>query len=174
VRSPLLLLVTATLVALAFAACGDPVHDREVAALGPEASGVSPGPEHRPGQPCLVCHGGEGPGGQTFAFAGTVYRIPVDTTPFSGATVKLTDVNKSQATATTNSAGNFYVMASDYSPTYPVNVEVDVGTYSASMSTHVGRDGSCASCHFDPAGSTTHGHVYMAATAGDVPDAGAQ
>jgi len=36
----------------ATAACQDAVHDDEVSALGPEAPGVSPGPDHRPGQPC--------------------------------------------------------------------------------------------------------------------------
>src|SRR5207249_3431097 len=37
-------------------ACGDPVHDDAVAALGPEAPGVRPGPTPRPGQPGLTCH----------------------------------------------------------------------------------------------------------------------
>ena len=54
--------------------CYDPVHDQEVAALGGEAPGVSPGPTHRPGQPCNVCHGGVGPANLRFSVAGTVYQ----------------------------------------------------------------------------------------------------
>ena len=55
----------------------DPVHDEQVAALGPEPAGESPGPLHRPGQPCLVCHGGLGPAHQSFSVAGTVFAIVV-------------------------------------------------------------------------------------------------
>jgi hypothetical protein len=164
------LLFTALALALAAAsACGDPVHDNEVAALGSEAPGVSPGPDHRPGQPCLVCHGGEGPASEQFSFGGTVYEIAGPTVGYGGATVKLTDVNKVEATATTNSVGNFYVLASDYAPTYPVDVELDQGSYRNPMFTHIGRNGSCAWCHYDPAGPATPGHVAMAADLADLP-----
>src|SRR5690348_913971 len=54
--------------------CSDPVHSDEVAALGPEADGVRPGPLHRAGQPCMTCHGGSGPAGAVFAVAGTVFK----------------------------------------------------------------------------------------------------
>ena len=31
---------------------------------------------HRPGQPCLTCHGGKGPGHVEFSIAGTLYKYP--------------------------------------------------------------------------------------------------
>ncbi len=114
--------VLATLAALD-AGCADPVHDAEVTALGPEAPGVSPGPTHRPGQPCLTCHGGEGPGGLTFVTAGTVYAYPYGVTPkqgVSGGVVHLVDANGSGFDATTNSVGNFYVTTDQWSPTFPL------------------------------------------------------
>ncbi len=166
-------LAFALLAASAVAGCQNPVHENEVAALGDEAPGVGPGPTHRPGQPCLVCHGGEGPGKTQFALAGTVYQIPIATVGMNGVTVKMTDVGKAVTTTTTNSAGNFYVASSDYSPTYPVDVELDDGTLTNPMLTHIGRDGSCASCHFDPAGATSHGHVYLVGELTDLPDGGA-
>jgi hypothetical protein len=167
-------LVTA-LACAAVGACGDPVHDNEVTALGPEAPGVSPGPEHRPGQPCLVCHGGEGPASAQFSFGGTVYQIPVAKVGYEGATVQITDVNKNVATATTNSVGNFYILASDFTPTYPVDVELEQGSsYNNPMLTHIGRNGSCAWCHFDPTGPSTPGHVYMADDLADLPGGSSQ
>ena len=38
------------------------------------------------------------------------------------------------------------------------------------MFTHIGRDGSCATCHSDPPGGDLVGHVYLAP--GDEPDGG--
>ena len=60
-------------------ATSNPVHDNEVAALGPEDPSVPPGPDHRPGQPCLVCHGGSGPASAQFAVGGTVYAAQIGT-----------------------------------------------------------------------------------------------
>jgi hypothetical protein len=119
-----------------------------------------------------VCHGGEGPGKTQFALAGTVYQVPTATIGMNGVTVKTTDVNKNVATSTTNSVGNFYILASAYSPTYPVDVELDLGDLQNQMLTHIGRDGACASCHFDPPGPTTPGHVYLVADVSDLPDGG--
>ena len=45
--------------------------------------GISPGPTHRAGQQCLVCHGGDGPG-PDFAFAGTIYATRNDSEPRRG------------------------------------------------------------------------------------------
>ena len=55
--------------------CNDATHDEEVAALGAEDPAVPPGPDHRPGQPCLTCHGGIGPAKQQFSIGGTVYAV---------------------------------------------------------------------------------------------------
>jgi hypothetical protein len=118
-----LLVIAIGLVALV--ACADPIHDAEVAALGPEAAGVSPGPMHRPGQPCLVCHGGEGPGNPTFVTAGTVYAsqyTPGTTVyaPLVGGSVHLVDTHDLGHDVATNSVGNFYVTTDQWDPTFPL------------------------------------------------------
>jgi hypothetical protein len=160
-------------VAIAVLACsGDPVHDNEVTALGAEPTG-SPGPEHRPGQPCLVCHGGSGPASTTYAAGGTVYKSQTGTpSPLSGGTVSFVDSTGATVTATTNGAGNFYVPQS-YAPTFPLHVAVSYGGLTSTMATHIGRDASCATCHYDPVGRGTPGHVYLVVDPGDFPEGGA-
>ncbi|MGO8997328.1 MAG: hypothetical protein ACLQVI_28770 [Polyangiaceae bacterium] len=161
----------------ALGACdGNPVHDNEVAALGPESPEVPQGPFHRPGQPCLVCHGGEGPASLQFAVAGTIYQAQTGTlVPQNGAVVDFVDTNDVPASAGTNTVGNFWVLESQWVPTFPVHVvSVTYGTGSdaaqVSMYTHIGQDGSCATCHSDPPGGDLVGHIYVAP--GAEPDGG--
>jgi hypothetical protein len=164
--------------------CGDPIHDVEVTALGPEAPGVSPGPNHRPGQPCLLCHGGLGPGNTTFVTAGTIYasEYAAGTTSYlgaSGADVHLIDATGSTHEALTNASGNFYVTSDMWNPVFPIGeYPIDSGMagnditvapggvampFPIPMKTSIGRGGeyaSCAYCHFDPPGPTSPGHIY--------------
>jgi hypothetical protein len=149
---------------LGAASCYDPVHDQEVAALGGEAPGVSPGPLHRPGQPCNVCHGGIGPASTRFSVAGTVFLYASGSAPAVGAQVQLEDVTGSAWHSTTNSAGNFYVLQSDWAPTYPMTVPALVsssGSTTQSMSTLDNREGSCAACHTMAPGTDSAGQVYL-------------
>jgi hypothetical protein len=139
--------LVAVLCALAGAGCDDPVHDAEIAALGPEAAGVPPGPLHRPGQPCLVCHDGEGPAELVFGTAGTVFQDATDPFPLVSGLVKLTDQNMNVTTLETNCAGNFFVEAVDWTPTMPVHVEVLYGSSNIDMLSHMGKETSCAQCH---------------------------
>jgi hypothetical protein len=170
------LLALGLVVAAFGSACSDPVHDGEVAALGPEPGG-SPGPTHRPGQPCNVCHGGLGPAGKQFSVAGTVFQAKLDPQPqgCNGVSVQLADKNMAMYTATTNSAGNFYVLQADWVPAWPTAVALDygMGTLQAAMTTHMGLDGSCASCHFGTPGPNTSGPVYLAIDPMDISTAGA-
>jgi hypothetical protein len=156
--------VRATL-AIAFvlvAAACDPVHDNAVNALGGEAPGVPPGPMHRPGQPCLLCHGGQGSDPPAFSMAGTVFAGSGATSPQVGAVVTLQDAAGTVATATTNAAGNFYLTPSQFSPKFPVHVtSVASGSASVTMHSHIGGNGSCAGCHADPSGPDSPGHVYF-------------
>ena len=140
-RLPSLLAFAAALLTLPDA-CANPVHDDAVTALGPEAPGVPPGPTHRPGQPCLTCHGGQGPAGVQFSIGGTAYenqRLPLSdgapapaSPPLVGATVELTDSSdlgdgsdgasspSATQTTTTNSVGNFFILESQWAPVFPI------------------------------------------------------
>ncbi len=160
--------------------CGDPVHDTRVDSLGSEQSGVSPGAMHRPGQPCLTCHGGDGPANTELGVAGTIFQnASPGSPPLQGATVTVFDATQladggAPHTITTNAAGNFFFRRSDWSPVYPLHdIAVSFpGVASPTvMHTNVGRDGSCASCHFDPRGSASRGHVYLVLDPADFPGA---
>jgi hypothetical protein len=160
-------------VLLALASCNsDPVHDGEVAALGGEAPGIPKGEYHRAGQPCLVCHGGLGPASKQFSIAGTVFGGPFsyttnDTLGVGGATVVFLDDNGASANSSTNCVGNFYLAADSSTgwpsfPAFPVKTEVVSPTGSViQMPSHIGRDGSCATCHQDPPSLSTLGHVWV-------------
>jgi hypothetical protein len=164
--------------AIALTAVGscDPVHDDAIAALGPEAAGVRRGPLHRPGQPCLLCHDGVIRDPQRFTVAGTVYQTPSERAASVGASVILIDANASQVQLVTNAAGNFYVAPREYDPTFPIQVTVTgPGGQTVRMQTliegngTVEPNGGCASCHFDPMGPNSPGHVCVKLDDGGTP-----
>jgi hypothetical protein len=156
------LLPAAVLAIAAFGGCVDATHDEQVAALGGEAPGVAPGPDHRPGQPCLVCHGSEGPAKSSFSVAGTVYAVFKQSAPANGAEVQIEDINGDVFQSPTNAVGNFYVLTSQWEPTYPIQMQVSYEAASNQMLTHVGREGSCAACHQSTPGPASPGPVYVA------------
>jgi hypothetical protein len=176
-RSAVLILCVAFGVAsfLTAASCIDATHDAQVQALGGEAPGVPPGPYHRPGQPCLLCHGEAGPASGLFSVAGTVYGTQGQTAPAVGANVILVDSQGRTVTARTNAVGNFYLTPSSYAPAFPMKVTVQQGMSMEPMLGIVGRDGSCGACHANPPGPTSTGPVYLnpaAPTATPTPEAG--
>ena len=150
-------------------ACGDPVKSAEQTALGPEDPSVPQGELHRPGQPCLVCH-------DDFAVAGTIYHDDL-TTPFAGATITLVDSqgNSPPSAPTTNSAGNFIIRKSDWTPVFPIGSYTDGNGNSvfgvtvtgtdpnnvAQMITQIGREGGCNACHTPQSGSNSVGPIYI-------------
>ncbi len=172
---PALACLAGVVLALAGAGCNNPVTDDEVALLGPEVAGVPPGPLHRPGQPCLVCHGGYGPAALVFGTAGTVYQDSTDPFPLVSGTVQLTDANNVVTLAETNCAGNFFLEAVDWVPTMPVHVQVAYGglhTQSTNacnssanacvqMLSHMGKETSCAQCHTGQSTYDSVGQVYL-------------
>ncbi|HEX4336577.1 MAG TPA: hypothetical protein VH062_11725 [Polyangiaceae bacterium] len=162
-RAHLVLVVS---VMATWACSSDPVRSHLVDSLGGEAPGVPKGPLHRPGQPCLACHGGDGPGAPDFSLAGTVYQDATSLHALPDARVHFIDQNGKTYDTATNCAGNFFVMSSDYRPAYPVWVKVFFGTVadqpvSQPMGSPIYREGSCAACHGDPAGTESVGHVYL-------------
>lgn len=152
------LLLVVPVAAVAAACDADPVHTAAVNILGPEVAGIPKGEYHRAGQPCVTCHGGEGPASTQFTIAGTVFYGPANSpnTPPIGVgnvTVTLEDDTTSQYPVTTDCVGNFFVKPGDWPghPQFPVIVTVSgspEGTFLApSMQSRIGRDGSCADCH---------------------------
>jgi hypothetical protein len=172
VRPLVLRTASAVLAALAMTCTLDPVQSEAVADLGGEAPGVPPGPLHRPGQPCLVCHDGS-TARPAMSVGGTVYGVLGSAAPLAGGSVELTAEDGSTFTATTNAAGNFYVEQTAWQPVYPLRVAVAFGELTSTMSTIIGRDGSCATCHVDPPSRISAGRVYLAPSAALLPDGGA-
>jgi hypothetical protein len=161
--------------ALLLLACGgaagvslgcDPAQDAIVQSLGPEAPGVPPGPTHRPGQPCLACHRDGGAGKPVFSIAGTIYREKAAPAAQGDVEVQLVDTAGTKLSARSNCAGNFYVTPAAFTPTFPVWVALRRGDNSIQMESPIPREGSCATCHRDPAGPDSAGPVYLT----DEPD----
>lgn len=132
---------------LAASACYDPVHADEVAALGPETPGIPEGPTHRAGQRCTTCHGEVGPGEPEFSISGTVYRLRGKPEPLVDGKVTVTDATGKTIELTTNSVGNFYIERRNFDPVYPLKTFVQGEGNFARMTTTIGRDPGCATCH---------------------------
>lgn len=168
------------------AGCGDPLKDGIIAELGEEQAGFAPSPEHRTGQPCLACHSEYGGAEPEMAVAGTLFAEPVDGEPLRAApgfTVRIIDSTGQIVNMPSNRCGNFYISAAEFQPAYPLRAEVwgpspadpTRLTQLQVMSTRIGRDGSCGSCHIHPASPETPGTVFIAqdtldAVGTEVPD----
>jgi hypothetical protein len=160
-------LISSALVAAGVAACApaalapvDPQHELAVAALGAEDPKIPPGPLHRAGQPCMLCHDVD-QAATTFNLAGTLYRDNVSTTPLTDADVLIVDAAGNRFTARSNCVGNFYVGVAAFEPVWPFWVTVRQGANDSAMGSPIHRERSCAACHFDPAGPRTAGQVYL-------------
>jgi hypothetical protein len=175
--APLSLLLGALAVSVVAPSCQDPVHDQEVAALGPENPQVPRGQYHRAGQPCTVCHGPEGPAQTQFSIAGTIFWEPFVQASgtnqgelgANNATVSLIDDLGATIQVSSNCVGNFWVTPAVYNPAFPVLAKIfaEGTTYSGDMFTQISRAGSCAECHSDPPSYNAVGHIYL--TTGPVP-----
>jgi hypothetical protein len=168
-------IVAALALPLTIASCGDPQHDDAVTALGPEDPSVPRGPLHRPGQPCLTCHGSLGPAQAQFSLGGTIYATRGSTVPAVGALVQTEDIAGRYWTVETNAVGNFFVAAEHFIPQYPIKLNLFTADMVAAqqMLTYSARQGSCAACHAANLGPYSPGPVYLAlAPAGGDSDAG--
>jgi hypothetical protein len=158
-------------VLLLCAACGDPVHDAAVAALGPEAPGVPHGPYHRPGQPCLTCHGGDGPADVEMSFAGTIYAYQSGDAPAAGATLRIVDAASQTYETTVNCVGNFWIPRGRFTPVFPATTATTSGNRSRIMLTEMHRADSCSDCHVSPASSRSPGQVWVLPASDPAPEA---
>lgn len=162
-------LVIVSLVMATFASCADPVLSDAIRAQGAETSGVAKGPLHRAGQPCGTCHQEGGTASNSpFTVSGTVFAQPLRQVGVEAAEVRMTDADGTTHIARTNCVGNFMVTADEWSPKFPILVEVGKGNVRRSMRSAIGRDASCAGCHAtelevsDPLQQV--GHIYLFAT----------
>ncbi len=169
--------VLAFIALLPAAGCVPPSLEEQAAdALGPEVS--EPGPRHRAGQPCLVCHSAAYPIGETlFAIAGTVYERVTDERGKDGIEVELRDAAGDTWTALSNGAGNFMFIVEPALdgqvddgdgvtriprlPRYPVRVAISEGARTKVMRNVIQREGACAKCHADPAGPASAGKIFL-------------
>jgi hypothetical protein len=168
----------AIVAAVTLAACESP-REREADALGPEPGPGEPGPRHRPGQPCLVCHSAEEPIGEiVFDVAGTVYEAEDDPiTPGRDVEVTVTDADGETFVAITNVAGNFAIIArADVGQPleigegiwqvpgtldFPIRVELRRGPYAEEMKSFAHRERSCNACHAGDPGAASAGRVFL-------------
>lgn len=130
----------------------DPVPQQIIDELGEEQG--TPSADHRPGQPCLVCHSKYGGAQPVFAVAGTAFTKGSDglLAPAANVAVTIFDSGPSKRPACTKASGNFYIEAVNWdSIVYPLSAQVG----DRSMSSLIGRDGSCASCHKLPGEGST-------------------
>lgn len=161
-----------------------------VAAIGPACLGTTPdeeaadqagpedgdeGPTHRPGQPCLACHGADyTPGGEVFVVAGTVFTQASDERGVEGAHVEITDDEGTVLDVQTNRTGNFMISVDDGGdrdegwlrvsdpPVFPLHVRVYRGDQEQPMRSVIHREGSCAYCHRrDGIGADSVGKVFL-------------
>jgi len=148
-RTRIAFVVSAFALAMGSASCTDPVRDQQIEALGGEDPGVPMGPEHRPGQPCVLCHSKGGPAEKApFVIAGTIYETGRSEIGQPGVAVSFVDSVGGRRIADTNAAGNFFITESDWRDlAFPFKVAVQQGANTKEMSTTVNREGSCAFCH---------------------------
>ena len=156
---------------LALTACGSPVREVNIEELGPEAEGFPPGPAHRPGQPCVLCHSETGGAEPVYSVAGTLFFESVKN---GVTTLELTDSNftifvqdsegvQQQIPVETDNCGNFFIEKSVFDPSFPLRTEIrnSDGTLLNRMNSRIGRDGSCGGCHVNPKGPFSPGPVYV-------------
>lgn len=151
-RAHPLALACLVLAAVAPAACSDPSRDRALAELPPEDSG-GPSPNHRRGQPCLLCHDKTGGAEPEMVVAGTIYTTPEANAPGAeGIEVQFVDAaggGPLTNPVTIGPSGNFFVTKGNWPDiTYPFKVRLlKNGEPAAVMTSTVNREGSCNFCH---------------------------
>jgi hypothetical protein len=161
-------IVLAALLIVTVAACTDPVRDARVDGL--EDDGAPNGPDHRAGQPCLLCHSEGGQSSVHFAVAGTVFENQrPGAAGAKGIIVKFIDGNNRgpQLDPVTTSSGNFFVRKEDWDPAYPFRVGLYIPGKTEpeqEMKTTVNREGSCNFCHGkNPATKSSIGQIFFKA-----------
>jgi hypothetical protein len=172
------------LVAFATAPACSTIEKQRADGLGPEVE--TPGPRHRPGQPCLWCHSsvyGDGRARPSFDLAGTVYRRRGDTDGAPGLEIDIEDAAGHRIVVNANVAGNFALVVEDGlgAPVetdegiwrvpgplvFPLRTSVAAGGLKRNMENVIHRERSCAVCHTDAPGAASNGRIYVQAEPAD-------
>lgn len=101
--------------------------------------------------------------------SGTVYAKSDAARPVSGARVLMTDATGATFTAETNCAGNFFVRAESWRPTFPVQTTVKWGDRIQVMESAIHREPSCGACHGMTTSPTSAGAIYLWASEENLP-----
>ncbi len=167
-----LLLLSIAAAALASSGCEDPYLDNLIEELGEEQNGYAPSEIHRPGQPCVLCHSEYEGAEPILSFGGTLFAEPLGKLPLAmleGYTIRLIDSEQQTKNLPTNRCGNFFITKEEFDPAFPVRAELWGPAAPGSedivqlipMSTRIGRDGSCGTCHVHPASPFSPGVVFV-------------
>lgn len=145
---PLAVLAALALSAASLSCRYDPVPQEIIDDLGPEQGTADA--NHRPGQPCVVCHGPYGGVAPQMAFGGTLYAFDPDNNvivPAPGVNVTVFDSAGDSRIACSGPSGNFYLEQQNWvDVAYPLKVRAG----SVPMTSLIGRDASCGGCHRAP------------------------
>jgi hypothetical protein len=165
------------LVVLLGACLAEPLRQEEIDALGPEVGEESP--RHRPGQPCLVCHGEDRieDDAPVFELAGTVYLRQGDTMGANDIEVRIADAAGAEYRVHSNRAGNFMIEVDRgldapledaegilYVPAplvLPLKVSVHDGATARHMRGVIHRERSCSACHAGAPGAASPGQIFV-------------
>jgi hypothetical protein len=179
-------LVVAACAATAGSCVNDPVQNTRLTAFGDDFPvGLEETAYHRPGQPCVTCHGDRGSASPKFAAAGTIFwgscnitkteaadeklkNERCDLTPVRDAEIRIVSASGRTSCAVTNCWGNFtFPVTGSNSVDFPFLVSIAKkgldGQYlqQAQMGGHVSREGSCSGCHDNPRRADSPGQVFL-------------
>jgi hypothetical protein len=155
------------------ASCTEPVREKQIQSLGDEDPNVPTGIDHRPGQPCLVCHSEGGPAdNKPFVVAGTVYATRATNAPGApNVFIRFVDSQGAgpNVDIQTSQSGNFAVTPAQFPDlAFPLKVAIFDSKKNPLqvMETTINREGSCNFCH-DPLtddSRTSIGQIYVGAS----------
>ena len=157
------------------AGCPNPVQDKDIEALGGECTDIAESEFHRPGQPCVLCHGEYQRDSPVMSIGGTIFATKSSPTPVGDVEILLTDANGSSppSPVVSNCIGNFFIDSDDWTPAFPLHAEIVCPNPDDAdepkrlvMGTRITRDGSCAGCHIDKPGdrNDSPGWIFCAPT----------
>ena len=159
-----LMVALAAVLLSALSGCGNPSYDVQIEQLPPD-TGAKEGGSHRPGQPCLLCHGPYKGASPQLAVAGTVFSDKTQADSYVDAAADAAKLGQPGVTVTvydtavatgrqkkSDASGNFWLTVDEYTPLFPLGARMDClkadgTTLQFTMASRISREGSCNACH---------------------------